>query len=153
MNEGRIIEREMEHGIIRYFQAPGTRRKPEGPTYTHYECERRARAAVAAMTRWFGRAIRTRTTWTEGSAASNFLGIETTGVSPAEMNEHEIRQLRYIATDIAEYAEIVQRELDRLEGVDRKAERIKALRTIKGRSAEEAALYLAKADQLEGTKA
>lgn len=150
MREGRIIEREMEHGTVRFFQAPGTRRKPEGSTYTHFECERRAKAAVAAMSRWLGRAIRTRTTWTEDTASGEFFGMKTTGVIAAQMNEDEIRQLRWIADDISEYAEIVQRELDRLEGVDRKAERIRQLRNVAGRTPEEAAAYLAKAAQLEG---
>lgn len=40
-------------------------------------------------------------------------------------------------------------QLDELEGVDRRQERIAQLREVAGRTPQEAAAYLAKADELE----
>lgn len=127
MSEGRIIECTTGDYTFRYYESPG------GKQYSHFDCERRLDAAKNAMCRWFSRAIRTR--------------IDT---EDAIQNGYELQRLRWIAQEIAEYAEVVQRELDRLEGVDRKTERIKALRSIEGRTPEEAAAFLAKAEQLEG---
>lgn len=127
MSEGRIIERVSDGFTFRYYESAA------GKQYTHYECERRLDAAKNAMERWFSRTIRTRT---------------MTG--DAEQDGFDLQRLRWVADDIAMYAAHIQRELDRLEGVDRKAERIKALRVVEGRSPEEAALFLAKADELAG---
>jgi Lon protease-like protein len=122
----RIEERELEHGTVKYFVTDA------GQKYTHYECERRLQAAIRATSRWFSRTIRTMTVWKD-----------------ADMNASEIRDLRWILGDMANYVEVVSRELDRIEGVNRSAERVAALRSIKGRTPEEAALFLAKADEIE----
>jgi len=127
MSEGHIIERTGDGYTFRYYESKG------GKRYSHFDCERRLEAATNAMQRWFSRAIRTRTT--QGDA---------------EQDRYELERLRSAADELAEYAAIVQRELDRLEGVDRKAERVKALRMVEGRTPEEAAAFLAKADQLVG---
>lgn len=125
MSEGRIVEREGDGGFtFRYYESE------KGHRYTHYDCERRLVAAKNGMCRWFSRALKTRTS-----------------SGDAEQDSYELNHLRYIAESVAEYAEVIQREIDRLEGVDRKAERIKAL--IEGRTPEESALFLAKADALE----
>jgi hypothetical protein len=126
MSEGRIIERQNDGYTFRYYESP------TGKHYTHYDCESRAKAAVSGVARWLSRALRTRTT--QGDA---------------EQDRYELERLRYIANELAEYAAAVQVELDRLEGVDRKRDRIAALRMVEGRPPEEAALFLAKADQLE----
>jgi hypothetical protein len=126
MSEGRIIERTSDDYTFRYYESAA------GIGYTHFECERRLVAAKNAMERWFSRALRTRTT-----------------SGDAEQDQYELQQLRWVADEITEYAEVIQRELDRLEGVDRKAERVKALRSVEGRTPEEAAAFLAKAAQLE----
>lgn len=126
MADGRIIGRPSGGYTFRYYESKG------GKRYTHHDCERRLEAAQAAMERWFSRAIRTLTT--QGNAEDRY----------------ELERLRYVADDIAEYAAVIQREIDRLEGVDRRAERVRALRSVEGRTPEEAAVYLAKADQLEG---
>jgi Lon protease-like protein len=123
----RVEQRRMDHGIVRWFVTD------RGVQYTHYECERRLKSAVNAVERWFGRAVRTRTTWDE-----------------AEMNEHEIQGLRRELRDLQSYVEAAQRQLDDIEGVDRRTERIKALREVAGRTPAEAAAFLRKADQLEG---
>jgi hypothetical protein len=128
----KIIEYTMSHGVVRNIQLNGLLMK-KGKTYTHHECERRLKAAWGGTTRWFSRTLRTRTTWNE-----------------ADMNKHEMERMRYLLDDMQTYIEVVQQELDRIEGLDRKAERIKALRNITGRSPEEAALFLEKAAQLEG---
>lgn len=116
----------MDHGIVRIFVTE------RGKRYTHHECERRLEAAVHAMMRWFHRSIKTRTTWNE-----------------ADMNAAEVRDLRRVLDELQEYAEAVQQELDRIEGVNHKAERIAALRNVTGRTPEEAAAFLAKAAALE----
>jgi hypothetical protein len=67
------------------------------------------------------------------------------------MNEATLAYLRDALRDLSGYVEAAQRELDRIEGVDRRAERIKSLREVAGRTPAEAATFLAKADQLEGT--
>lgn len=130
MSDGRIIERTREGYTFRYYESP------TGKHYTHYDCEARAKAALAGVARWLSRALRTRTT--QGDA---------------EQDRYELERLRWIANELAEYAAAVQVEIDRLEGVDRTAERVKALRIIEGRTAAEAALFLAKADQLEAASA
>lgn len=127
----KIIEYKMSHGVVRQIQINGLSMR-KGKTYTHHECERRLKAAWNGTTRWFSRSLRTRTTWNE-----------------ADMNKHEMERLRYLLDDMQTYVEVVQRELDRIEGLDRRAERIKALRIVKGRTPEEAAAFLAKAAQLE----
>lgn len=123
----RVEDRRMEHGVVRWIVTE------KGQRYTHYDCERRAKAAVNAFERWFHRTVRTRTAWDD-----------------AEMNDSQMRDLRYLLKDVQGYVELASLELDRLEGVDRRAERIKALRAVAGRTPAEAAAYLAKADQLEG---
>lgn len=120
----RIEEHRADHGTVRIYVTQGRK-------YTHHECQRRLKAAVNATARWFHRSISTMTKWND-----------------AEMNTWEIRELRWVLGDMANYVEVVQRELDRLEGVNRVNERILALRAVEGRTPEEAALYLAKADAL-----
>lgn len=127
-NEGRIIERGSDGFTFRYYEAPG------GKRYGHFDCERRLESAINAMRRWFSRSLRTRTTH-----------------PPTSADRYELERLRQVADELAEYATVIQREIDKLEGVDRKAERIKALRVVDGRTPEETALFLAKADRLEGT--
>lgn len=129
MSEGRIIERTNDGYTFRYYESQG------GTRYTHYDCERRLTAAKNAMYRWFSRTLKTRT-----------------DSGDAEQNSYELKRLRWIAEEVAQYAEVMQRELDRLEGTDRLAERVKALRQVAGRTPEEAAAYLAKADALESAR-
>lgn len=126
MIQGRIIERTNEGYTFRYYESE------KGTQYTHYDCERRLNAAKNAMYRWFSRTLKTRT-----------------DSGDAEQNSYDLKRLRWVADEIAQYAEVMHREIDRLEGVDRKAERIKSLREIQGRTPAEAAAFLAKADQLE----
>jgi hypothetical protein len=128
----RIEERQTDHGTIRFFVSE------QGTRYTHHECERRFKASVYNMMRWCSRAIRTRTDWNDEGDPSG-----------AVMRAHELQELRWRLGDITAYVEHVQRELDKIEGADRKAERIKALREVAGREPGEAALFLAKADELE----
>lgn len=104
-----------------------------GQTYSHDECERRLKSAVRGTSRWFGRALHTLTVW-----------------SDKRMNDYEVQRLRRILDDMSMYVEAVQVELDRIEGVNRQAERIAQLRNVAGRTPEEAAAFLAKAEQLEG---
>jgi Lon protease-like protein len=124
----RIQERREDHGITRWLVTE------QGKRYTQYDCERRLKSATSAVMRWFSRAVRTRTTWND-----------------ADMNEATLAYLRDALRDLSGYVEAAQRELDRIEGVDRRAERIKSLREVAGRTPAEAATFLAKADQLEGT--
>lgn len=123
----RIEERRMSHGVVRWVVTDRGRR------YTHHECERRLLAAWHGVPRWFSRAVATRTTWND-----------------ADMNADEIRRLRDVLADMTSYIEVASRHLDGIEGVDRRAERIRQLRDVTGRTPEEAAAYLAKAAQLEG---
>lgn len=128
----RIGERQMDHGISRWYIAnPGPFGRPER-TYTHQDCERRARSAREAFGRWFSRAVSTRTTWNE-----------------PDMNEYQLEQLRWLLDGMQEYVESASRYLDELEGKDRRAERIAALRNVAGRTPAEAVAFLSKADQLE----
>lgn len=127
MSEDRIIEVASEGHTFRYYQSES------GKRYSHYDCERRLKSAQEVMYRWFSRVLKTRTT-----------------ADDIDQSRYEIMRMRWVAQEISQYAEVIQRELDRLEGVDRKAERIKALRSLEGRTPEEAAAFLAKADQLEG---
>ncbi len=66
-------------------------------------------------------------------------------------HERRRERLRWLLDDMRDYVEVASRHLDELDGKDRREERIKALRRIAGRTPEEAAAYLAKADQLERT--
>lgn len=122
----RIEERALDHGTVKWYVTEA------GQKYTHHECERRLQAAVRGTSRWFSRAIRTMTVWKD-----------------KDMNAYEVRQMRWILDDMATYVEVVARELDRIEGVNRSAERVAALRMVEGRTPEEAALFLAKAEQIE----
>lgn len=125
-SDGRIREQRMEHGTVRTLVTD------RGRHYTHHECKRRLGSAAHDVMRWFSRAVRTRSEWNE-----------------ADMRAADLRDLRLVLDDLASYVEIAQRELDRIEGVDRTAERVKALRQIEGRTPDEAAAFLAKADQIE----
>lgn len=122
----RIEERETEYGTSRTFVTE------KGNRYSHFDCEQQLTSAVRKTQRWFSRAIRTMTTWND-----------------ADMRGVEIRDLRWVLSDITNFAEIIQRELDRIEGVNRIEERVKELRAVAGRTPEEAALYLQKAEDLE----
>jgi len=131
MTEGdRIIEQTNEGFTFRFYESK------EGTRYTHYDCERRLKAAANGLYRWFSRTLKTRTT-----------------SGDAEQDKYDLQRLRWIADEVAEYAAVIQREVDRLEGVDRTSERVKALRQVAGRTPAEAAAYLAKADQLEASAA
>jgi hypothetical protein len=121
-----IKERRMSHGIVK------TVLTERGQEYPHYECERRLKTAIRATMRWFSRTLQTLTVWDD-----------------KDMNDHELQRMRYTLDDLAMYVEAVQRELDRIEGVNRSAERIKALRNVAGRTPEEAAAFLKKAEELE----
>lgn len=123
-------ERQMGHGTVRWITTEKGRR------YTHYDCERRMAAAWRGVPRWFARAVRTRTTWND-----------------PDMNAREVQQLRDVLADMRSYVEMAERHLDTIEGVDRRAERIRALRDVAGRTPAEAAAYLAKAAQLEARDA
>jgi hypothetical protein len=128
MAKGRIIERAFDGFTFRHYESKS------GKRYTHYECERQLRTAKGAMERWFVRTLNTHTT-------------QDTTKGGAELDRDELRQ---IADDLTAFAAAVQCEIDRLEGADRRAERARALRSVEGRTPEETALYLAKADELEG---
>lgn len=123
---GRIIEREHEGYTFRYWQSP------KGTEYTNLDCERRLEAAVWAVGRWFGRTMCTRTTTPD-----------------AEQSRDILQVVRWKLDKLAEHITMMQKQLDEIEGVDRKSERIAALRQIDGRTPEEAAAFLAKADKLE----
>jgi Lon protease-like protein len=129
----RIHEQRMDHGVVRWIDVRRGILDRQPRRYTHYECERRLAAADRAFSRWFARTVNTRTTWDD-----------------PDMNAHEIRQLRDRLADMRSYVEHAERHLDTLEGVDRRAERIRQLRDVAGRTPEEAAAYLAKAAELEG---
>lgn len=103
-----------------------------GTEYSHRDCVSRMEAAVRNSHRWFSRAVQTLSEWDD-----------------PDMREHEAQDLRWALDDMATYVMAVRQELDRIEGVNRKAERIKALREVGGRTPEEAALYLRKAAELE----
>lgn len=105
-----------------------------GTRYTNLDCIGKVKAAEAAFARWFSRAVKTRTTW---------------GPELAECNASDIEELRWRLREMQTYVEAASRHLDDLEGTDRRAERVKALREVAGRTPAEAALYLAKADQIE----
>jgi hypothetical protein len=122
----RIETREIEHGTFKWLVTDRGR-------YSHDECERRLRTAVRGMQRWFGRSFRTLTDWKD-----------------KDMRDHEVQHLRNILDDMMTYAEVVQQELDRIEGVNRKSERIAALRNVAGRTPEEAEAFIRKAEELEG---
>lgn len=131
MTQGdRIIERSNEGFTFRFYESE------KGTRYTHYDCERRLKAAANGLYRWFSRTLKTRTT-----------------SGDAEQDKYDLQRLRWIAAEVAEYVAVIQRELDRLEGVDRTSERVKALREVTGRTPEETALFLAKAEQIEARTA
>lgn len=123
---GRIMQTKHEGYTFRYW------RSPKGTDYTNFDCERRLQSAINAVSRWFSRTLRTRTVYPD-----------------AESRCDDLQRLRWRIDEIAEYAAVAARELDRLEGVDRTQDRIAQLRQIAGRTPEEAAAYLAKADELE----
>lgn len=126
---GRIIERSHEGYTFRYWESD------KGTVYSNFDCERRLEAAVWAVSRWFARCVRTRTTHPD----------------PAEdRDDLQMRAVRWKIEKLAEHAQMMLTQLDELEGVDRKRERVKALRRVAGRTPAEAAAYLAKAAQLEG---
>lgn len=123
---GHIDERKNDGYTFRYW------RSPKGKVYTNFDCERRFESAIWAVSRWFARTVRTRTT------------------SPdAEANRDDLRTVRWKLDKLSEHVLMMQAQLDDLEGVDRTQERITQLRQIAGRTPEEAAAYLAKADELE----
>jgi hypothetical protein len=103
-----------------------------GKRYSNFDCMQRVKAADSAFSRWFSRAVKTRTSWAE-----------------AEMRGDELERLRWLLSDMQTYLAAAGRYLDELEGTDRRAERIRALREVQGRTPEEAAAFLAKADRLE----
>lgn len=103
-----------------------------GQEYSHDECERRLKTAVRGTQRWFSRSLRTLTDWND-----------------KYMRDDEIRRLRSILEDMTTYAEIIQQALDKIEGVNRQSERAMKLRNVAGRTPEEAAAFIAKADQLD----
>lgn len=122
----RIEERLTEYGAIRFLVTE------RGIKYTHHECERRLDGAIRGMMRWFSRTLRTATVWND-----------------ADMRRSELERMRWKLGEITTYVEVVQRELDRIEGVNKVAERIEKLRNVAGRNPEEAELFLAKAAELE----
>lgn len=103
-----------------------------GQEYSHDECERRLRTAVRGTQRWFSRSLRTLTDWND-----------------KDMRDYEIQRLRRVLEDMTMYAEAVQQALDKIEGVNRQSERADKLRNIAGRTPEEAAAFLAKAEELD----
>lgn len=124
---GSIEKRENDGYTFRYW------RSPKGKVYTNFDCERRFESAIWAVGRWFGRTVRTRTT------------------SPdAEANRDDLRTVRWKLDKLSEHVFMMQAQLDELEGIDRTQERIAQLRQVAGRTPEETAAFLAKADQLEG---
>jgi hypothetical protein len=127
MSEYSVKERRGDYGIQRWIVTEA------GKTYSHDQCESRLKASVNTMFSWFAWTISSRPTWNE-----------------ADRRRHELWRLRNVAEKIAAYAELVGQELDRLEGVDHKAQRIAQLREVRGRTPEEAAAFFAKAEQLEG---
>ena len=119
--------REFDHGTwtSRYYIADDTKK-----TFSHDECRRRAEQADRALSRWFSRAMAT--------------------VSSGDgMDEHDLERLEWFLDNIATWLENANQALDARRGVKRLEERIKALRSISGRTPEEAEAFLAKAAQLE----
>jgi hypothetical protein len=100
--------------------------------YSWYDCEHRLKLAGWQVAHWFERALSTRTDWTD-----------------AESRKDDLDHLRWRLDEITTIIERAQQELDKLEGVSRKAERIAKLRNVTGRYPEEAAAFLAHADRLE----
>jgi hypothetical protein len=121
--------REVDHGdwTSRHFLATDT-----GKTFSHDECRRRAEQGERALTRWFSRAM-------------------ATVASGDGMDEHDLERLEWFLDNISTWLESAQQALDGRRGVQRQEERIKALRNVSGRTPEEAAAFLAKAAQLEGS--
>lgn len=120
----KIREVRTEHGVVRSLAT-------DRASYSGEECFRRAESAIRAVDRWFWRAAATRTTWDE-----------------PEMNTYEADRLRRLLGELRESVARAERELDRVERVDRSLDRIRALRNVTGRTPEEAALYLKKAEEL-----
>lgn len=108
----RIETRKTDFGTVKWLITD------RGTKYANSECERRLKSAVRAMQRWFSRTLRTMTEWDE-----------------LDMREVEIERIRWILDDIASYVEIVQRELDKLEGVNKQDDRIAKLRALAADSA------------------
>ncbi len=121
---GHIFERSKDGYVFRYWQSD------KGTTYTNYDCERRLESAISAVSRWFSRTVRTRTT-------------------TPNADYHNVETLRWKLERLTEHVQMMLTQLDDLEGVDRKRERIKSLREVMGRTPQEAAAFLAKADELE----
>jgi hypothetical protein len=126
MNTDRIEERRNKDGDV--FKWLVTER---GTRYSNLDCIQRTEAAIRGVSRWFARTVRTRTEWANRS-----------------WRVDDLERIRWMLENMAAYIESASAELDRLQGVDRQAERIAALRNVSGRTPEEAALYLAKADEL-----
>lgn len=125
---GRIIERSNGGYIFRYWQSD------KGTPYSNFDCERRLEAAIWGVSRWFARSVRTRTTHPTATEDSDDI---------------QMRAVRWKIEKLAEHAQMMLTQLDEIEGVDRKKERIQALRKVIGRTTEEAKAFLTKADELE----
>lgn len=97
----------------------------DGRTITFREAHQRAESNLTGFMRWMSRARK------------------------LTVMEWEEDDLRRIVDDLVMYTEIWQREIEKLHGKQTKQQKIASLRNIAGRSEGEAALYLAKADELE----
>lgn len=130
----RIEDRQLSNGrTARIYVSTSRYGTKDLKRYTHYDCERRFKSAVEAVMRWGYRTLKTRTSWGDD----------------ADMNAYELREIRWRLSELQEWIASMEAQLDQIEGVDRLAERIQLLRNVAGRTPEESAIYLAKAEQLE----
>lgn len=63
--------------------------------------------------------------------------------------DYEQEELRWLVDDLTQYAHIWEEQIEDLKKRKAKQEKVDALRNVAGREPEEAATYLAKADELE----
>jgi hypothetical protein len=66
-----------------------------------------------------------------------------------ELRDDDFERAEWLLDDMESYVNSCRRYLEKLRGTRTKQERIAALRIVAGRTPEEAALFLAKADELE----
>ena len=103
-----------------------------GSLYGNLECRRKAEQATRAFERWFQRTLETATVWADPDFVSD-----------------DAEQLGWVLDDLERVLRMARSKLEAREGVQREERKIAALRQTAGRSPDEAATYLAKADELE----
>lgn len=103
-----------------------------GSRYSNLDCIQKTEQSLRGVQRWFHRSLETATIWSDPSLA-----------------ESDNDRLRWLLDDLEGYLHAARKALADREGRQRRAEKIRALRQIAGRTPDEAAAYLAKADELE----